>query len=310
MQIDINKAGEGLREHRTANRPTWVVTNKMTENDRAKLASPRPAHTALLIEGLQDGDDIKKHIQPLPTAVIDEKLYSPQPAMQAMMQATGIQAADLGQQRPDERATGQQISAQQKASTDGSNIDDVDFALTTEAQMIWEMCIQETPSATVKKWVGDGAIWPDVPAQRLDMMNEIFLQIEAGSSGKPNQAIEVQNFQLIAPQLAQLMQAEGKSLEPLIREGVRRLGDKLDVDEFLKSSPFAQQQASAQQPPPPPPNQPKISFDGNKLAPDERAQALAQDGIKATPGYVPPQPVSAAKPTAASPHQPVKPNTK
>jgi hypothetical protein len=307
MQIDVNLAGEGLREHRTANRPCWVgVKSRFAgtagQNDLEKLASPRAAHTVLMLENLNGNEKIADFLQPLPTQDIKPEMYSPQGAMQAMMQATGVQAADLGQQENNEKATGQQIAAHQKASTDGSNIDDLEFSLTVEAQMIWEMLIQEMPAATVKKLVGNGALWPDVPAERIAAMNEIYLQIEAGSSGRPNQMVDVQNFSIIAPQLGQLMQAEGRSLEPLIKEGVRRLGDKLDVDDFLKPAQVPPQPPA---PPAPKPAAPTISFKASDLTPDERAQALAKDGIQATPGAVsaPPQKVP-PQPAAKSPQQP------
>ncbi len=280
MQIDINVAGEGLREHRTANRPTWVgVQSKFTsntgQNDLLKLSSPRPAHTVLMLDSLNPGEKIPDFIQELPKQPIDQAMYSPAPSNQAMMLATGMQAADIGQQRPDEKATGQNIAAQQKATTDSSNIDDLDFALSTLAQMTWEMLIQEMPQAVVKKKVGAGAVWPELSQERLNTMSEIYLSIEAGSSGRPNQMQEVENFKVIAPQLSQYMLASGKDQEPLIKEGVRRLNDKLDVDEFLKvatpQNPNAGGKGASE----------SISIKLGELSPQERAQALAKAGIQA-----------------------------
>lgn len=303
MQIDINVGGEGLREHRTANRPCWVgVKSRFVEGDLLKLASPRSAFAVLMLESIDKGEKIEDFLQRLPTAEITDSLYSPAPAMQAMMQATGIQAADLGQQRPGERATGQEISARQKASSDGSNIDDLDFALSVKAQMTWEMLIQEMPAKTVKEQVGIGAVWPEVPSERLALMNQIYLEIEAGSSGRPDQGAEIENFKIIGPQLAEIMRAEGKSLDPLIKEGVRVLGSKLDVDTFLKPSAFAKPPGAAEQTPPPPaPKAPTISGKLADLTPDERAQALAQDGIQATPGAHNIQPPTPAKPDTSAP---------
>ena len=318
MQVDINKAGEGLREHRTANRPCWIaVKDKFAPNDFEKLASPRSAHTCLALEGLKDGEKVSDYVQPLPTVAITPELYSTAAAMQAMMDATGVQAADLGQQRPDEKATGQQIAAQQKANSDGSNVDDLDTSLSTVGQMTFEMLIQEMPSATVKQLIGQGATWPDLRSQRLATMSEIYVSIAAGSSGRPNQALEVQNFQQIGPQLASLMHAEGLSLVPLIKEGVRRLGDKLEVDDFLQRSPMAMaaqqaqqaQQAAQAQPAGKPAagnHAPSISFKASDLTPGERAQALAQDGIQATPGAASPPP-GAPGPGGVAGEQPMQP---
>lgn len=312
MQIDINRAGEGLREHRSANRPAFVgVKDRFVKGDLEKLSAPRAAFALILLESLNKGEKIDDFIQRLPTVEISETLYSPAPAMQAMMQSTGIQAADLGQQRPNEKATGQEISARQKASSDGSNIDDLDFALSVKAQMTWEMLIQEMPAKTVKQIVGPGAVWPILPAERVSLMNQIYLEIEAGSSGRPDQAQEIENFKIVGPQLAELMRSEGKSLEPLIKEGVRVLGSKLDVDTFLQPSKFPMPPeaggpaGAAAAPAPPPPKGPSISAKLADLTPDERAQALAEAGIKATPGAHNISPPATPTKTASS-QQPAK----
>lgn len=297
MQIDINTAGEGLREHRTANRPAWVGVRarfggNAGENDLMKLASPRPANAVLMIDSLNPGEKISDFIQPLPTKEIDEAMYTTAPSNQAMMLATGMQPADIGTQRPDEKATGQQIAAQQKANTDSSNIEDLDFALSTLAQMTWEMLIQEMPSTVVKKLVGPGAAWPDMPAQRLETMNNIYLSIEAGSSGRPNQLLEIQNFTEIAKVAMPMVEQFGYDPEPWLKEMVRRMDDKLEIEDFLKKLP----------PPPPPPPEDKttesISIALTDLSPEERAQALQNANIK--PGGVIPQPKQPAQKTAAS----------
>lgn len=294
QQIDLNTAGEGLREHRTANRPYWIgikakFSSNAGENDLMKMNSPRPAHTVLMVDSLNPGEKIGDSIMAGPMMPIDPKMYDPALSMQAFLQATGMQASDLGQQEPNEKATGQQIAAQQKATTDSSNIDDLDFALSTVAQMTWEMMIQEMPKSVVQKLIGPGAVWPDIPQERVKTMNEIYLSIEAGSSGRPNQMQELENFKIIAPQLGEFMQANGYDMLPLLKEGVRRLGDKLDIDDFLKKLP-------------PAPQAPKdnvsesVSIKLDQLSPEERAQALANANIKA--GGVVPKPTPTPAPKA------------
>lgn len=81
----------------------------------------------------------------------------------------------------------------------------------------------------VKKIVGVGAVWPEGIALS-DIADEIYLDIEAGSSGKPNQAIEVKNWQMMLPFLVQM-----PGIDPvwIARETIRRLDDKLDVTEAI-----------------------------------------------------------------------------
>ena len=282
MQINVNTAGQERRKHRSANRPAWVgVKSKFAstagQNDLEKLARPRDGHDVLMMAGLQPGEKIADFIQPLPKQPFDDHLYDTTPDSQAMMLATGMQASDLGEQRPDEKATGQNIAAAARATSDGSNIGDLDFLFTTLAQMDWEMLIQEMHPQTVQTLVGRGAVWPSL--NREQIADAIYFRIESGSMGRPNQVQEVQNYQAIAPQLGPLMQQSGRDLEPLIKEGVKRLGDKLDVDDFLKP---------AQVPAPPPPQAQKpaslaMSLNVADLPPEEQEQAVQQFGIKPGP---------------------------
>lgn len=273
MQIDINTAGEGLREHRVANRPTWLgVKSKFVstagQSDLDKLSRPRPAHTVIMMENLLPNEKIPDYIQPLPTLPIEESMYSTAASMSAMYFATGTQPSDLGAQRPDERATGQNIAAQQRAATEASNIDDLNFSYSTLAHMCWEMLIQEMPLETVKKKVGDGAVWPEL--NREQIADSIYFQIEAGSMGKPNQAQDAQNFQQIAIPLGKLMQESGLSLEPLIKYGNRVLDQKIDVDDLMKPAQIQAPPAPEQQKPP----SVSISLNVKDLPPEEAAQAV------------------------------------
>ena len=84
--------------------------------------------------------------------------------------------------------------------------------------------------ATVKRIVGPGAVWPDLTRQQI--AEEVWLEIEAGSSGNPNQAQEIANAQKIYPLV---MQIPGIDPEFLARDLLHRLDDKLDLTQAFKS---------------------------------------------------------------------------
>jgi hypothetical protein len=228
------------------------------------------------MENLMSPEKISDFIQPLPTQPIDPKMYDNAQSSQAMMLATGEQPSDLGAQRPDEKATGQNIAAAARATSVGSNIDDLDFAYSTLAQMDWEMLIQEMPVEVVKELVGRGATWPDL--SRDDAARSITFKISAGSTGRPNEQADLNNFNILAPQLGKLMTDAGKSLEPLIKEGVRRLGDKLDVDEFLKPAQIVAPPAPQPEPQKPPSMAITIPF--QFCPPEIQEQIEAMAGMK------------------------------
>lgn len=238
MQINVNQAGEEKRKHRAANRPYWVgVKSKFVSSagvsDLEKLARPRQAHDVLMMENLQPGERIEDYLQAGPKQPFDENLYDTGADTQAMMLATGLQASDMGEQRPDEKATGQNIAAQARATSESSNIDDLNFAFSTMAQMCWEMLIQEMPASTVRQLIGRGAVWPEL--NREEIADAIYFKIEAGSMGQPNQAAELQKIQVLAPQIQQMLQAMGKSPEPLLKLVIKTWDANIDLDELLQN---------------------------------------------------------------------------
>ena len=77
----------------------------------------------------------------------------------------------------------------------------------------------------VVKIVGQGAVWPEMTRDQI--MEEVFLEIEAGSTGKPNRAAELANIERIMPFLLQIPGIDPKWLA---KELLKRLDDKLDLD--------------------------------------------------------------------------------
>jgi hypothetical protein len=92
--------------------------------------------------------------------------------------------------------------------------------------------MREMSQDRVKKIVGQGAVWP-ANAVAQDIANEILLEIEAGSMGRPNQAQEIANAQRLYPLLIQL---PGIDPEFLAKDVLRRLDDRLDLTEAFKSA--------------------------------------------------------------------------
>lgn len=232
MQRNINQAGEELRAHRIAARPYKVgVKSKFDDEDLKKLSGPRSSHDCIMLNNLNEGEKADDYFQNGPVPDFHPELFATGPDDQALMLATGAQPANLGAQNPDETATGQAIAEGSRISVDDSNSGEVDYGLSTIAQATFEMLLHMPPDK-VKRRVGEGAVVPELT--QMDVRNEIFFQIVAGSSGRPNQATEVKNFQILGPMLQDMLVQAGKSTEPLIKEAVRRLNDKADVDDYLK----------------------------------------------------------------------------
>jgi len=231
MQLEYNRCREGLKEQRIAGRPfTAVVSGSMDEDDMEKLTN-REANAVIEFNALQPNQDVKQLLQPYAGPGIDPNLYEVNPVYEDILRTTGIQEANLGG-TSNTTATQAQIAEGSRMTSMGSNIDDLNDLLTQLARNGGQILLREMSQERVKKIVGQGAVWPAEPVAQ-DIANEILLEIEAGSMGRPNQAQEIANAQRLMPLLIQL---PGIDPEFLAKDTLRRLDDRLDLTEAFKSS--------------------------------------------------------------------------
>lgn len=231
MQLEYNRCREGLKEQRIAGRPfIGVVSGSLDEEDLDKITN-REANAVIELNALQPNQDIKQLLQAYAGAGIDPNLYEVNPVYEDILRTTGIQEANLGG-TSNTTATQAQIAEGSRMTSMGSNIDDLNDLLTQLARNGGQILLREMSQEKVKKIVGPGAVWPAEPIAQ-DIANEILLEIEAGSMGRPNQAQEIANAQRLMPLLIQL---PGIDPEFLAKETLRRLDDRLDLTEAFKSA--------------------------------------------------------------------------
>ena len=222
-QREWNRTRNSLKLHRTANRPKYISTVPLTEEDKLRI---QYADEQAVIEllGLPAGTDASKVLVALETKPIDPLLYNTDPLQQDMLMAVGMSSENMGPIQPNATATQATISEQSRLAQTSSNADDVDDFLSDLAKLSGELLLLEASEETVKALVGPGAVWPPL-ADRAVFASEVFLEIEAASSGRPNKSLEVANFERMAPLLLQA----GANPRFLVEEGVKRLDDQIDL---------------------------------------------------------------------------------
>ena len=224
MQLELNRSRQGMREHRFANRPKMVYAEGLLSEDDLDALKNHPINALISVSGLQPGTDIKTVVQPLSGAPLDPNLYEVNPIFQDMMRAVGDQEANLGG-TSGQTATETNIAQSSRASALGSAVDDIDETLTGIARAAGQILLLNVSEETVKSIVGPGAMWPTLT--KAEVSKELMLEIEAGSSGRPNQAQELQNFERLSPIL---MQLPGINPVVLAKEAIKRLDDRIDVE--------------------------------------------------------------------------------
>lgn len=232
MQLDLNRARQGLREHRRANRPKMVAAAGMLEDgDKEKLAN-HPANALIELAALQPGQKVEDVLMPLKMPPIDPVLYDTNQCFEDLLRVLGQDQASNGQTTS---ASATEVSvAQSSQHTDLSScLDDQDDMLTEMAKAGGKLLLMNVSAATVQKIIGPGAIWPELSKE--DIVTNIYLTIEAGSTGRPNKQQEVMNAQVLFPMLQRV---PGISPEWMARELIKRMDDRLDLTEaFVEGLP-------------------------------------------------------------------------
>lgn len=227
QQLEYNRLREGLKEHRNQNRPLTVASSGILSEDDKEILKTRPAGALVELDGLMPQQRVNDVLQPMGFPGVDPNLYEVNPVFEDVLRTVGVQEANLGGATGN-TATETSIAESSRMSSIQSNIDELDDLLSQMARTGGQILLSNVSEEVVREIVGPGAVWPTMSREQL--AKEVFLEIEAGSTGRPNQAQEIQNFERLAPII---MQIPGVKPEKLAREAIRRLDDKLQLEDFF-----------------------------------------------------------------------------
>ena len=232
MQLEINRAREAVRQHRIANRPAWVGAKGLfTNEDKFRMAAHEINEFIELDSIPASGDvDIRTKIQAKPVAPIDPATYETETVFVDILRTMGEQEANLGG-TSGATATESSIAEGSRMSAVSSNVDDLDEFLSDVARMSGQLLLHELSVEWAQRIAGPGAVWPEL--SREEIANEIFLEVRAGSSGRPNRAMKLANIERIAPFVLQT-----PGLNPLwwLRNMLEEMDDGLDIDDAIMAN--------------------------------------------------------------------------
>jgi hypothetical protein len=241
--MDYNRSRQGQREHRKAARPRYVTPSGfLNDESKAALANAEAFEVVEVNVGIDA--KIDSLIQLVPMKGVDPNLYETNTIFTDIQMSVGAHENQFGG-TSGATATESSIAEGSRVSSLASNTDDLDSFLTRIARAAGQILLAEMSLETVREIVGPGAVWPELSADQIS--KELYLDVKAGSSGRPNRAVEVKNWQMMLPYL---MQLPGISPTWLARQTLNRLDDKLDLTEAIVqgvASVVAQNQMSSAQ---------------------------------------------------------------
>ena len=124
-QRDVNRARQGLREHRNANRPKYVTgAGSLEEEDKRKIAEFQ-AHAIIELAGLQPGEDIAKKLQKFDHTGIDPNQYQVEEHHKDILRSVGSSEAAMGGVSGG-TATENSIAESARSASAADNVDELD----------------------------------------------------------------------------------------------------------------------------------------------------------------------------------------
>lgn len=225
-QREWNRSREALRDQRNANAPSYLVKKGMLSPKDIENIRNRTPNQVIELENCPNDVQPNQLVQVLQVAAIDPAVYETRSLEQDLMLAGGVQQANIGPAQADVTATVGTIAEQSRTTEAAEDVDDLDEFLTKLARMRGHLRLQAMSEEVVKEIVGPGAVWPGL--NKSQYLKLIVLSIKAGSSGRPNKALAIANFERIAPTMLQA----GANPIRIIEEAVKRLDDDIDITEF------------------------------------------------------------------------------
>jgi hypothetical protein len=280
-----------------------VEAKKLQESTSQEYTALRPSDPSIPLAQL---------FAPKPVAAIDMRLYDPTLILNDMERISGVQEAlsaainSPGNPKTATEANIQQSGTQARTT---ANRDNLEAMLTELAQYTAEQSLQCLETRDVQRLAGTKAFWP-VNMSIEDLFTLVEIQIEAGSTGKPRQATDMQAWGTILPLIQKSLQeieqafAQGNTpmanaLIELVKETMLRLGDESDVERFIPRKPPPGSPGAGA---PPPPVQPQISVSiKGEIDTATSMRLVAPVVARDTPPPPPPAPGGQAPPGAPPP---------
>jgi hypothetical protein len=232
VQMEYNRCKEALRQHRIANRPLYLAGEGQFDEGEQKSLAEHSAHDVIIVKAMRDGVKPQDLIAPVQKVGLDPNLYETEGLFNDATRIVGVQQAMIGG-TANGTATESSIAAQSQQGSIGLDSDDMDDVLSDVMRAAGQILLMNLSSETAMKIAGPGAMWPEL--SRLDMLEEISLEIKSGSSGRPNQAQDAATFERMYPLLVQL---PGISPAWLAERAIKIADDDTDLaDAYLEGMP-------------------------------------------------------------------------
>lgn len=270
---EYNRIGSAEAEHRRRIIPKTGFNAGMIDSENVAKIEKGGIQEMVALKLTDPTAKVSDVLYPISYAAIDPALYNRGPIIQEINRIWGTQEALGGAINVDKTATEADIAQQGFQARSGSKRDQLDMLFNDLAEYTIETARAFVSTEDAQALAGPDAFWPPYEGAE-DMVKMLLINVRAGSSGKPNTALERQSWATLLPmlqssitQIAQLRgatpDAMADAMEQLLRITAERSGERIDIDQLIP-----QKGEAPAQPQVPPPGGPQP---GNPAPPNTAA---------------------------------------
>lgn len=242
LQDEYNTTRTNYAEHRRLSLPIRVVRQggSLTPDDVTKIQGARSMEV-VVVSGAP-GTPLQDELAVLEHPPIDPAVYDTMPIRADIEEISGAGDSVRGSVLKAKTATEAEIMKEGLMSRTAERQDTIEDVITVMAEDALQVALQELSPGEVIEIAGPQAQWPAMSREQI--LDQVTLQVRAGSTGKPNKQRERESWTQLVPVVENSMQrvAEFEAMgradlaeaqRQLVRETFRIFDERIDVDAFL-----------------------------------------------------------------------------
>jgi len=213
------------------------------------------------VEGLPT-TPISNDVMDLPGQKIDPAAYDTTLINRDMDLVAGRSDASRAAMIKPKTATEAEIMQEAMSTRTAERRDTNEDLMSEMGEAALEIALQDLTRAEAMQLAGEDCEWPEAPESVESVFRQVVVRVRAGSTGKPNQAQEREQWGKLLPQISEAMKQVAElrtqgdyrmadAVVELLRETLRRFDEHLDLDAIIppierdeNGQPKAQQQAA------------------------------------------------------------------
>lgn len=262
LQEEYDRTRQNYADAREQATPVLIFRKggELTEED-VKNVTNRKNKQTIGVEG-NPGVPLTQDLMWFEGAKIDPTAYDVSIIRDDMDVVVGLSDAGRSNLVEAKTATEAEIMAEAMQSRMGERRDTHEDLLSEMGEGCLEVALRDLTLVEVQAIAGKDAVWPDTPRGVEEIFRMVTVQVRAGSSGKPNQQREREQWGQLLPVIKETMQGvaelrmagnydQAEALLELMRETLRRYDEHLDLDAIIPPTekgedgkPIAHQQAA------------------------------------------------------------------